>query len=392
MKKIVIVLNNMEVGGVQKSLYNLLWTIRGQYDITLCLFQTKGIYFSQLPPDVKTKQVKGPFRHLGLGQGECVGTQKLIRGALALTARIFGRPAAIKLMLVGEKYLPGEYDCAIAFLQNGRIESFYGGVQDYVLHRIKAAKKIAFLHCDYGRCGANHPKNNNLLRQFDQIAACSDGCRESVEKIMPELKDKCVTIRNCHRIEEIRVLADSDSVEYDSNYQNVVMVSRLAHEKGIERAIAAVAKCWEKGIKTRLHIVGDGNMRSVLENMTVERGLAEQVFFYGEQKNPYRYMKNADLFLMTSYHEAAPMVLEEARCIGLPVLTVENTSSHEMVTMHAAGWVCDNSQEALEASLIRILKDREGRDALRKKLRRCNMDNETALRQLQRIIEGYDEN
>lgn len=392
MKKIVIVLNNMEVGGVQKSLYNLLWAIHDYYDITLCLFQRKGMYSEQLPENIKLIECRGMFRYLGLGQQECTGIHKLIRGSLVLIARFLGRDVAIKLMLTGEKRLPEEYDCAIAFLQNGNIRNFYGGVQDYVLYRVKAKKKIAFLHCDYGRCGANHPRNNNLLGQFDQIAACSDGCRKSVEDILPELKDKCVTVRNCHRVDEIRRLAELDSVEYDAGFQNVVMVSRLAHEKGIERAIAAIAKCRENGIEARLHIVGNGNMRPVLEKTAVEKGLAGHIFFYGEQENPYRYMKHADLFLMTSYHEAAPMVLEEARCVGLPVLTVENTSSHEMVTIQAAGWVCDNSQEALEASLIRILKDQKGMEAVRKELCGCVVDNETALRQLRRVIEGYYEN
>ena len=49
MKKILIVNNNMKVGGVQKSLYNLLWSLEGQYEITLCLFRATGAYLDQLP-------------------------------------------------------------------------------------------------------------------------------------------------------------------------------------------------------------------------------------------------------------------------------------------------------------------------------------------------------
>ena len=65
MKKIIIVNNNMDVGGVQKSLYNLLWQIHDRYDVTLCLFSATGQYMDQLPQDIKILEVKGPFRYLG---------------------------------------------------------------------------------------------------------------------------------------------------------------------------------------------------------------------------------------------------------------------------------------------------------------------------------------
>ena len=49
MKKILIVNNNMSVGGVQKSLCNLLWSIVGKYEITVLLFQAVGEYIDCLP-------------------------------------------------------------------------------------------------------------------------------------------------------------------------------------------------------------------------------------------------------------------------------------------------------------------------------------------------------
>ena len=44
MKKILIVNNNLHIGGVQKALINLLWQLRGQYDVTLLLFHKGGKY------------------------------------------------------------------------------------------------------------------------------------------------------------------------------------------------------------------------------------------------------------------------------------------------------------------------------------------------------------
>ena len=166
------------------------------------------------------------------------------------------------------------------------------------------------------------------------------------------------------------------------------MVSRLSHEKGIHRALEAMAYAATKDRLMELHIVGGGPMEEKLRQRAGELGVEEHVHFYGEQANPYRYMKNADLFLLTSFHEAAPMVIEEAGCLGIPVLTVRTTSSEEMVTAQNAGWVCKNDQQALNEALTRILADKEALGAQKYKLQSAGMDNTQALAQFEKMIEG----
>lgn len=388
MKKILIVNNNMKVGGVQKSLYNLLWSIDGRYEVTLLLFRAVGVYTGCLPAGVKVLEADSLFRYLGVSQGECSGLDKLKRGALAALCRVFGRGRVMKLLLASQRMLPEEYDCAIAFLHNGNGKNFYGGVQDFVLHRVKAKKKVAFLHCDYRNCGANHPMNHRIIGRFDQIAACSDGCRQAFESVLPEWKAKCTTVTNCHRFEEIQMLASDSPVEYDRSCPNVVMVSRLAHEKGLERALEAMAYAAGKGIPAALHIVGGGPMEGFLRQRAAELRIGDSVHFYGEQSNPYRYMKNADLFLMTSFHEAAPMVIEEAASLGIPVLTTKTTSSEEMVTHRGCGWVCENTQAALNEVFAGVLADPGLMQNVRERLWAGTMNNTLALEQFTKMIEG----
>lgn len=388
MKKIIIINNNMQVGGVQKSLCNLLWAIHDRYEVTLYLFSRRGEYANDIPAGVKVLECGGTFRLLGVSQRQCAGLDRLKRGALVLLCRVFGRRAVLRMMLAFERKVEGEYDCAVAFLQNGSWRNFYGGVQDFALDKVKASRKIAFLHCDYGNCGADHPANNRLIARFDKIAACSDGCRDAFTAVLPQLADKTVTARNFHRHERIRALAEQEPVAYDKDNINVVMVSRLSHEKGIQRAITAAARAIGQGIPAMLHIVGGGPMKDFLEKTAAEQGIGERVRFYGEQANPYRYMKNADLLLMSSFHEAAPMVIDEALCLDLPVLTVRTTSSDEMVKLRHGGWVCENSTEELTRTLIRVLSDTGELAAVRNGLRGCYENNDTAMEQFAELIEG----
>ena len=389
MKKLLIVNNNMKVGGVQKSLSNLLWSLDpAKYEVTLLLFAKDGAYLDDLPDHVCVKEVQGPFRYLGKSQGEHKHNRKdmLIRGFLAALSRLCGRRVAVGWMLWFQPRLKGHYDCAVSFLHNGRREAFYGGVQDYVLRCVDADRKVAFLHGDYGSCGANHPANNRMMARFDAVAACSDGCHQAFLKALPHLGERCLTVRNCHRYDEIVELALENPPAYAAGAVHAVLVARLTHEKGVERAITAVAHTVHSGVSVHLHIVGDGPLLGDLQQQVVQEGLTDVVHFHGEQANPYPYIQQADLLLVSSYHEAAPMVIDEARCLGVPVLSTKTISAKEMVTEAQAGWVCDNSQEALNEALCRVARDREALTAVREHLMQNRATNESALEQFDKFI------
>lgn len=390
MKKIIIVNNDMRVGGVQKSLYNLLWNIdlEKSYDVTLFLFRKTGEYADKLPPKVKVIECDGWFRYSGMSQQECKGNLKdtLLRGFFAVIALFFGRSASVRFMLIGQRMLSENYDYAISFLHNGRRNSIYGCVQDFVLNRIKASEKIAFIHCDYRNCGANNTANNRLIEKFDKIVACSDGCRRAFESVLPDLKNKCTTVCNFHNYDEIRNLAEENTYIYDTNYINIVLVARLSREKGIERALNAVSKAVNKGFLVKLHIVGGGNLYNELVDLSRDLGIADNVVFYGSRDNPYRYIKNADLFLLPSYHEAAPMVIDESRCLGVPVLATETTSSRDMITDKGCGWVCGNTQEDLDKALSDILSDKKSLLELKDKLKCIEVNNDKAKEQFNSLF------
>ncbi len=359
MKKILFVINNLEIGGVQTSLLNLLKEIETHYDITVLSFYCKPEYKSYLPNGVKLISARSPFKYLGMSQAVAKRhpVHFLCRSAWAVLTKLFGRSITIKLMSPFQPKIKG-YDVVVSYLHEGGQRIFYGGCNEFVLSKTDADKKITWLHCDFGRCGANNNKSRKLYKKFDNIVACSDGTKNAFVQYMPELKDKCVTIRNCNDYEMIRARASSP-VTYGENRFNIVTVARLAYEKGIDRAINAVKRCLDDGYDIAYHIVGGGEQESVLKGTVKELGISDNVFFYGNQQNPYPYIAPADLFLLPSYHEAAPMVFDEAACLGVPVLATETTSTYEMILQSGHGYVCENDDNAIYEKLKWILENKD---------------------------------
>ena len=97
-------------------------------------------------------------------------------------------------------------------------------------------------------------------------------------------------------------------------------------------------------------------------------------------------MKNADLLLFSSYHEAAPLVIDEARSLGVPTLTTETTSSKEMVEERACGWVCKNSQKELDEAFESVIANKATLAAIKERLLTINANNDAALRQFENML------
>ena len=387
-KKILIVNNNMHIGGVQKSLVNLLGAIHDKYDVTLMLFNEIGDYLSDIPEDIKVTAVKSHYKYFGMSMVESRVSlvSFLARNFYAVLAKALGRKYAIALMNLTQKKIKG-YDVAISFLQNSRSKSFYGGCNDFVLDCVvDAPRKVTFLHCDYIKCGANTVENAKQYAKFDVIATCSDGCGKVFVNAVPELAGKTVTVRNCHDFYSIKALADQAQVDMNPDYINILTVARLSHEKGVMRAIDAIASLGEEKEKIRYYIVGDGPEQVEIKKKISELNLSHIVTMCGALSNPYGYMKAADILLIPSYEEAAPMVIDESASLGTPILSTLTSSADDMIAGRDIGWICDNSTEGIALKLKFLIKSPEVIAEQKQKMSNATYNNDEAIEQFKKMV------
>ena len=379
MKKILIVNNNMHIGGVQKALASLLWNIRERYDVTLLLFYAGGEGLTDIPPEVKVQTVESAYRYLGMTRRDCKSPKDtLLRSFYAALCRILGRKYAVALMGLGQKKLQG-FDAAISYLHNAGDKAFYGGCNDFVLKHVSASKKIAFLHCDYMRCGANTADNKRMYARFDLLAACSQGCADSFLQANPSLRDRVRAVPNCHRFEDIEALARKAPVTLQEGKINVVTVARLGKEKGVERALRAIARLGEAKNTLHYYIIGDGIQKELLLEIIQKESLEDVVTLCGMLPNPYGYIKTADLLLIPSYSEAAPLVIGEAACLGTPILSMKTSSAEEMISDYGYGWVCENTEEDLTESLKGLINTPQLLKQQREKVESVSVSNHAAV-------------
>ena len=357
MKKLLIVAENMHVGGIQKSLVNFLRACHAEYDITLLLFCQKGEFLSDIPAGVKVLAPCPPLRVLGAYKSDLKKhpLAYVWKAALILLARAFSKKAAFSFAALTQKKLRG-FDAAISFSHPSKEHDLRSCGAEFVLSKVEAKEKICFLHGSYHESAVRSAYTDALYRRFDKVACCSASVRRRFLEFLPELEEKTYAVRNFYDLSLCNIQSEDCHV-YDGNGINLVTVARLSVEKGIERAISALHASGRRDI--RYYLVGEGPRRQSIEAMIAEKEMREQVFLLGETQTPYVYMKNADYLLVPSFHEAAPMVFDEAKALGLPIIATDTTSAEEMVGCEG-GIVCENSEAGLTAAFAQLQKKPKG--------------------------------
>lgn len=385
-------MTSLNTGGIATSLKNLLDELskNPNYKIDLVLFH-EGVHDQEdIPNDVRIIQVGNMAELIALSQTESMrknpvfGIIRLICGGIC---KIFGHGKAYKCLFCFSKKLSG-YDIAVSCSQSAPYHRLYGGCNEFVLNNIQAKKRIAFIHCDYVAYGINDQYSHNIYEKFDAIAVVSDSVGKVFLEEEPDFRRKTVTVRNCNNIDKIIRKSNEEPYEFDEKYLNIITVARPGREKGHIRTILGLKKMKDTGILFKWYLVGmsKSNAPEELLKGIEENGLEEAIVFCGDQENPYRYMRNADVLLVPSIHEAAPMVFDEACILHLPIITTNTVSAIEMVKNPGIGYVCENSEEGIAEALLKITNNPELLKKYRQNTYIREINNSIPLAQFKNLI------
>lgn len=152
----------------------------------------------------------------------------------------------------------------------------------------------------------------------------------------------------------------------DDKRKSILGIGRLSKQKDFETLIKAFCEFGDfKNYK--LVILGDGQERENLENLIKELKIEEHVYLQGFVKNPYKFLKHCELFVLSSRYEGLPNVLIEALYLNtLSISTVCKSGPKEILFEDAL--LVDVSEEKALAKTMRIvLNDKENAKRLTQK-------------------------
>ncbi len=192
----------------------------------------------------------------------------------------------------------------------------------------------------------------------DAVVTLSFAMQREVEKLLGLSGRQVYCIPNPVDQEALRALSETpleDPRFGSSEFPFILSVGRLTPQKDYETLIRAFAKMrgWAG---MHLVILGEGPERRKLEILIRKVGMQKYIHMPGYETNPWRWMRRARVFVLSSRWEGHPNALVEAISLGLPVVTTEyDESAHSTVGEY--GCVVPVGQaEKMAKALENILK------------------------------------
>lgn len=334
MKKIAIFQADLKVGGIQRSLINLLESpILNNFEVDIYLF-SKNVFYdvSNLGTNIHLYYLN-PFPYWF----------RFIPFCFIRRMKFYSD-------------VDRQYEYVFDF-DSYRQECAYCAI------KIKNAKKIMWIHNDIEQKLRFEKKYRILYfffrgkyKFYDEFVAVSEGivepfrkcsgCRNSKITIIPNIINVKQILDKCHEETDVFV----DPTKY-----NVVCTGKICVQKGYDLLLKDIYEAYQKRTDLRFYIIGDGPDCNRYKKWVVEHGLSDIIYFLGNQKNPYAIMNRMDAFCLESRYEGQGIVLWEAKCLGLKLIFPKRLEKYNIYL---------NGVENIQETLINSKKEERKYDYL----------------------------
>lgn len=395
-KKVLFVMESLSIGGAEKSLITLLSNLDySKYDIDLFLFYQKGEFLELLPKEVNLIEVPDTFEMFIKNPKESVNElikkrkfKLLMFKGLEIISLVINK-FILKKEYIGWNYIaesintiPKNYDVAIGFLEK---KSIY-----FTVDKVKAKKKIGWIHIDYEKIEYNHNMENRYFEKLDNIITVSNHCKEVLEKKFPKYRTKIHVIQNI--ISPKLIMAMSNEKIANENLDNIILctVCRITVQKGIDIAIECCEKLVKEGLMFKWMVIGDGNEMKRLQKIINERGLNQYFEFVGSKSNPYPYIKACDIYIQPSRWEGFGITVSEAKVLNKPIVVSNIPEFIEQIENNKTGLVYSDMNDMIN-KIKKLILSNELRKELSNNLKNEDMNNNYELEKFEKILVDNNE-
>ena len=353
-KRILFIDGPLGGGGAERVLIDILRNIDYDlYDVDLAVICRGGALMDEVPEQVNVIELWDGY---SLTYKFAFRMSKWLRSNWLFSRKMNG------------KKLRKDYDIEISFLEGMPLK--LGAL------RKTAAKKATWVHAElfthrYEESQFYPGEEIEAYNKMDVVVNVSKQSEDAFCRRFPGCVAEKRTIYNPIDRHKIERMSDDGAVDKDNKRLTIITVGRLTAPKNPRRFLQVAQLARQAGLPVRFKWVGDGELRPKMEEMRDEIGLHDMVEFTGFVKNPYPHIKAADIMMVTSDFEGFCLVICEAMCLGVPVISTRTAGPSEIIGDNEYGILTELTAEGLfEAVNLLVEKPAERMDVIQKSLYR----------------------
>lgn len=395
--KILIFSHAMELGGAERALLGLLEAIDyNLYAVDLFLMRHEGELLKYIPKEVnllaeipqyaclavpaKTVLARRQYAvAAGRAIGKWAGSRTIRKQNLAAENQVqieySHKYTAFAMPMVSDR----EYDLAVSFLTP----------HYFVADKVKAKKKAAWIHTDYGTIDIDCKSELEMWNRYDHIVSVSEDVSKQFLKKFPTLKNKLVIIHNMLPADTILRQAEEFSAadEMPENGEiRLLSVGRFCYAKNFDNIPDICGRIREAGLPVHWYIIGYGSDEEIITNRILAEDMQEFVTILGRKENPYPYIKACDCYVQPSRYEGYAVSVKEAQLLGRPVIITNYPTAGSQIRDGVDGIIVPMENKPCADTIIGFLRNPEIQNSLIENCGRGDYSNRKEINRLRLLM------
>ena len=397
--RIFIAMHYMEIGGAETALVGLLNALDpARVDVDLFLYDHRGEmmqfipeWVNLLPQIPKYSVLERPIVELVKRGFWGIAAARL--WAKWLSQKAYKRSGSTlennggldKMSKCTTPLLPKinqsvTYDLAISFLTPHRI----------VAEKVKAKKKIAWIHTDYTRVWVDAEDELKVWQKYDYVASISGDVTNTFLQVFPSLAPKIVEIENTLSPTFVRKRAELQNVDKEIRHEGTITllsVGRFSDAKNYDNVPDICKRLInETKLNIKWYIIGYGGDEALIRKKIKEAGMEEHVILLGKRSNPYPYIKACDIYVQPSRYEGKSVTVREAQMLCKPVVVTNYPTAPSQIRSGIDGVIVPMDKEGCANGLAEVICDKSLQERIIAHLKTHDYGNESEVEKIYTLI------
>ena len=272
------------------------------------------------------------------------------------------------------------YDLAISFLTPHRI----------VAEKVKAKKKIAWIHTDYTRVWVDAEDELKVWQKYDYVASISGDVTNTFLQVFPSLAPKIVEIENILSPTFVRKRAELQDVDKEIRHEGTITllsVGRFSDAKNYDNVPDICKRLInETKLNIKWYIIGYGGDEALIRKKIKEAGMEEHVILLGKRSNPYPYIKACDIYVQPSRYEGKSVTVREAQMLCKPVVVTNYPTAPSQIRSGIDGVIVPMDNEGCAHGLAEVICDKPLQERIIAHLKTHDYGNESEVEKIYTLI------
>lgn len=272
------------------------------------------------------------------------------------------------------------YDLAISFLTPHRI----------VAEKVKAKKKIAWIHTDYTRVWVDAEDELKVWQKYDYVASISGDVTNTFLQVFPSLAPKIVEIENILSPTFVRKRAELQDVDKEIRHEGAITllsVGRFSDAKNYDNVPDICKRLINKTkLNIKWYIIGYGGDEALIRQKIKEAGMEEHVILLGKRINPYPYIKVCDIYVQPSRYEGKSVTVREAQMLCKPVVVTNYPTAPSQIRSGVDGVIVPMDNEGCAHGLAEVICDKPLQERIIAHLKTHDYGNESEVEKIYTLI------